>query len=129
MSTSPWDWVKTITSTKENLLETEDLKTYEPFIVNKALSYHFDCTLYANEMNKHFYLDKDMQYSFYLHGIRKMKRGFSPWIKKESIQDLDYIKAYYGYNNEKALQVLSILSKKQINYIKDRLENRGFEKQ
>lgn len=128
MSISPWDWVKSITTTKDNLLESEDIKSYEPFIVNKALTYNLDCVLYANEMNMNFFMDKDMQYSFYLNSIRKMKRKFQPWIKKESIKDLMYVKSYYGYNNEKALQVLNILSKDQINYIKERLDTIGFEK-
>lgn len=127
MSTSPWDWVKSITTTKDNLLESEDIKSYEPFIVNKALTYNLDCVLYANEMNMNFFMDKDMQYSFYLNSIRKMKRKFQPWIKKESIKDLMYVKSYYGYNNEKALQVLNILSKDQIDYIKERLDTIGFE--
>jgi hypothetical protein len=80
--------------------------------------------LFVNEMNKYHFLDKDLQYSFYLNTVRKRKR-FSPWLRKDKIEDLDYVKRYYGYSNEKALQVLKILSNEQINFIKQRLEIGG----
>jgi hypothetical protein len=126
MTVNVWDWVKSITYEKNNLLETEDKKSYEPYIVNKSLSYHLDCVLYANEINQRFYLDKDMQYSFYLNSLRKMKR-YSSWTKKETFKNIEYVKQYYGYNNEKAYQALALLSKKQIDYIIKRFEKRGFE--
>jgi hypothetical protein len=69
-------------------------------------------------------LPKDMQYSFYLNSIRKKKR-FSPWIRKDKIKDLEIIKQYYGYSNEKASQALKILNSTQINFIKERLEIGG----
>ena len=75
-------------------------------------------------MNKYHSLDKDMQYSFYLNILRKRKR-FSPWIKKEKDSDLEYVKRYYGYSNEKAAQALKILSNEQIDFIKQRLETGG----
>jgi len=71
-------------------------------------------------MNKYASLDKDMQYSFYLNSLRKRKR-FSPWLRKDKISDLDYVKRYYGYSNEKASQALKLLSKEQIEFIKQRL--------
>jgi hypothetical protein len=80
--------------------------------------------MYANEMNKNHHLDKDMQYSFYINSLRKRKR-FSPWIKKDKIEDLESVKSYYGYSNEKAYQALKILSKEQINFIKQKLEKGG----
>lgn len=127
MTVNVWDWIKSITYDKNNLLETEDKKSYEPYIVNKSLSYHLDCVLYSNEINQRFYLDKDMQYSFYLNSLRKMKR-YSPWTKKETFKNIEYIKKYYGYSNDKAYQALSLLSENQIDYIIKRFENRGFEK-
>ena len=80
--------------------------------------------MFANEMNKHSYLDKDMQYSFYLNSLRKRKR-FSPWLRKDKVTDLECIKKYYGYSNEKASQALKILTKDQINFIKQRLDVGG----
>jgi hypothetical protein len=120
------DWLNSINFNKENLIEEDStlIKEYPPFIINKCLSGHLDCVLFANEMNKYHFLDKDMQYSFYLNILRKRKR-FSPWLRKDKISDLDYVKQYYGYSNEKALQVLKILSQEQIEFIKQRLDTGG----
>jgi len=80
--------------------------------------------MFANEMNKYSFLDKDLQYSFYLNTLRKKKR-FSPWLRKEKVTDIECIKQYYGYSNEKALQALKILTPDQINFIKQRLDIGG----
>jgi hypothetical protein len=116
------DWLNSINFTKDNL--SEDIKSYPPYIVNRCLSGHIDCIMYVNEMNMNHQMDKDMQYSFYLNILRKRKR-FSPWIRKDKITDLECIKQYYGYSNEKASQALKILTKEQINFIKQRLETGG----
>jgi hypothetical protein len=119
------DWLNSINFTKENLMEDPSVKKeYAPFIINRCLSGHIDCILYTNEMNKYHFLDKDMQYSFYLNSLRKKKR-FSPWLRKDKVTDLECVKQYYGYSNEKASQALKILSKEQINFIKQRLEIGG----
>jgi hypothetical protein len=80
--------------------------------------------MYSNEMNRYPNLEKDMQYSFYLNSLRKRKR-FSPWLRKDKVQDLECVKQYYGYSNEKASQALKILTKEQINFIKQRLDVGG----
>ena len=119
------DWLNSINFTKENLMEDPSVKKdYAPFIINRCLSGHIDCILFANEMNKYHFLDKDIQYSFYLNSLRKKKR-FSPWLRKDKVTDLECVKKYYGYSNEKASQALKILSKEQINFIKQRLEIGG----
>ena len=118
-------WLNSINFSKENLMEDPSVKKeYAPFIINRCLSGHIDCVLFANEMNKHHFLDKDMQYSFYLNSLRKKKR-FSPWLRKDKVTDLECVKQYYGYSNEKASQALKILSKEQINFIKQRLDTGG----
>ena len=116
------DWLNSINFTKENL--SDSIRDYPPFIVNRCLSGHLDCVMFANEMNKYHFLDKDMQYEFYLNILRKRKR-FSPWIRKDKVTDLDCVKQYYGYSNEKASQTLKILSNEQINFIKQRLDTGG----
>jgi hypothetical protein len=116
------DWLNSINFTKEDL--SEDIKDYPPYIINRCLSSHLDCVLFANEMNMHHQLDKDMQYLFYLNSLRKKKR-FSPWLRKDKVKDLECIKQYYGYSNEKASQALKILNKEQLNFIKQRLEIGG----
>ena len=120
------DWLNSINFNKEDLTEDDEhiIKSYPPFIINKCLSGHIDTVLFANEMNRYHFLDKDMQYKFYLNTLRKRKR-FSPWIRKDKVSDLDIVKSYYGYSNEKARQVLRILSTEQINYMKQRLDTGG----
>ena len=120
------DWLNSINFTKENLMKEDETskKEYVPYIINKCLSGYIDCILYANEMNLYHSLDKDMQYSFYLNSLRKKKR-FTPWIRKDKINDLECIKKYYSYSNEKASQALKILTTEQIKFIKQRLETGG----
>ena len=120
------DWLNSINFTKKNLIQEDPSvkKDYPPFIINRFLSGHLDCVLFANEMNKYHFLDKDMQYEFYINILRKRKR-FSPWIRKDKISDIESVKSYYGYSNEKATQALKILSPEQIDFIKDKLDIGG----
>ena len=120
------DWLNSINFNKQNLIEEDPstIKDYAPYIINRCLSGNIDSILFANEMNKYSFLDKDMQYSFYLNTLRKKKR-FSPWLRKDKVTDLEIIKQYYGYSNEKASQALKILTPEQISYIKQRLDTGG----
>ena len=120
------DWLNSINFNKDNLIEEDPstIKDYPPYIINRCLSGHLDCIMYANEMNKYSFLDKDMQYSFYLNTLRKKKR-FSPWLRKDKVTDLEIIKQYSGYSNEKASHALKILTPEQINFIKQRLDTGG----
>jgi hypothetical protein len=120
------DWLNSINFNKTNLIEEDPstIKDYAPYIINRCLSGNIDSILFANEMNKYSFLDKDMQYSFYLNTLRKKKR-FSPWLRKDKVTDLEIIKQYYGYSNEKASNALKILTPEQINFIKQRLETGG----
>jgi hypothetical protein len=118
-----------ILQTKKNPFKEEhDYKDYTTFVVNRALSYHVDCILYANEMNLYPELDKDMQYLFYLNIIRGMKRKFQPWQKAEVNKDIDSIKEYFGYSNEKARDALKVLTPEQIAEIKDKTNKGGVKK-
>ena len=119
------DWLNSINFTKENLIEDpEAISSYPPYIINRCLSGHLDTVLFANEMNKYSNLDKDMQYSFFLYTLRKRKR-FSPWLKKEQIEDLDLVKKHYGYSNEKAKVAVSLLTKTQLEYIRNKHDMGG----
>ena len=120
------DWLNSINLTKKNLIDEDPSieKDYSPYIINRIYSGHLDSVMFANEMNKYSFLDKDMQYSFYLNTLRKKKR-FSPWLRKDKVTDLEIIKQYYGYSNEKASNALKILTPEQINFIKQRLETGG----
>ena len=120
------DWLNSINFNKQNLIEEDPstIKDYAPYIINRCLSGNLDCIMFANEMNKYSFLDKDMQYSFYLNTLRKRKR-FSPWLRKDKVTDLEIIKQYYGYSNEKASNALKILTPEQIKFIKQRLDTGG----
>jgi hypothetical protein len=119
------DWLNSINLTKENLMDDPStIKEYSPYVINRCLSGHIDCILFANEMNMNSHLDKDMQYYFYLNSLRKRKR-FSPWLRKDKVKDLECVKQYYGYSNDKASQALKILNKTQLDFIKQRLETGG----
>lgn len=121
--------VPSILQTKENVLRDElDEKDYKPFVVNRALSYHVDCVSYANEMNKNHHLDGKLQYQYLLNTIRPMKRKFQPWQKSSVHEDLECVKEYFGYSNEKAKEALRILSDEQITEIKKRTDKGGVRK-
>ncbi len=120
------DWLNSINHTKVNLLEEDpdSVRKYPPYIINRCMSGHIDAILFANEMNKHPNLDKDMQYSFYLNTLRKRKR-FSPWLKKEQVEDLDLVKKHYGYSNEKAKIALTLLTKSQLEFLRKKHDMGG----
>ena len=119
------DWLNSINFTKENLIEDPDaISSYPPYIINRCLSGHLDTVLFANEMNKYSNLDKDLQYSFLLYTLRKRKR-FSPWLKKEQVDDLDLVKKHYGYSNEKARIAVNLLTKTQIEHIRNKHDMGG----
>ena len=120
------DWLNSININKENLIDEDPLieKDYPPYIINRCLSEHLDCIMFVNELNKSPNLAKKLQYDFLLNSLRKRKR-FSPWLRKDQIKDLDLVKRYYGYSNEKAKQVLNILTTEQLSHIRDRLETGG----
>ena len=110
------DWLNSINMSKRNLLDEDPSAKFPAYIVNRCMSGQLDTVLFANEMNLKPNLDPKLQYSFYLNSVRKRKR-FSPWLRKDEIRDLDYVKRYYGYSNEKAKQALSILTKQQLSLI------------
>jgi hypothetical protein len=111
--------IPSILKTKKTVFETEiDYKDYNPYIVNRALSYHLDCLPYANEMNILNGLDKDIQYQYYLNSIRSMSRKFQTWQKAEVLKDLECVKKFFGYSNEKAKAALRILTSDQLDEIR-----------
>ena len=123
---SPFDYINAINFTKQNLFEDPQAnKDYNAWIVNKGLSYFPDTLLYANEMNRHYGIPKEWQFSFLLNSIAKKKR-FSKWSKKDAISEsLRLVKEYYGYSNEKAKQALSVLSDEQLAMIEQKLYKGG----
>ncbi len=107
--------------------DEQGAKKYPAYVVNRCLSSFTDTILLANEMNKNSHLPKHMQYDFLLNSVKPRKR-FSPWTRKDSIDYLDVVKEYYGYNDDKALQVLRILTKDQLDKISYNLRKGGNER-
>ena len=121
------DYLNAINHTKEKLMDTEDEqweKKYPSFIVNKCVAPFTDTILLVNEINQYPSIDKKMQFDFLLNSLRPRKR-FTPWLKAKKLDNLDYVKEFYGYNNEKAKVALTILNDEQIATIKQKLNKGG----
>ena len=121
------DYLNSINFTKKDLMKSEDkdwVKKYPAFIVNKILSGFQDTIMLVNEVNRNHFLDKDMQYWFLLNSIRSKKR-YSPFLRASKLKNIDLVKEYYGYSNEKAKTVLDILTKDQLKLIKEKLYKGG----
>jgi len=122
---SPFDYLNAINTTKKDIM-VDDIaeKSFPSFMVNRGLSYFPDTVLFANEMNVHHNIDHRLQFDFFINIIKKKKR-FSKWAKPINIENLELIKEYYGYSNEKAKSVLSLLNGEQINELKLRMYKGG----
>ena len=121
------EYLNSINLSKENLMDGDDPeweKKYSPYIINKCLAPFNDTIMLVNEMNMRHHLDKKLQYDFLLNSIRSKKR-YAPWVKANKLKDLEYVKEYYGYTDEKAKTALSILNDSQIKAIKDSLNKGG----
>jgi len=124
-SLSPFDFLNAINYTKNDII-VDDIteKQYNPFMVNRGLSYFRDTVLFANEMNKNHHLDNLLQFHFFINIVRKKKR-FSKWAKPESSDDVEVVKQYYGYSNEKARQACKLLTPDQIIQLKKKVNKGG----
>ncbi len=131
--TNPFDFTNSINQSKTDLMRgtaNDQLaeKSYSPFLTNRALSYHNDTVFYANEMNTRHFLDNLLQYDFLLNTVRPKKR-FAKWSKKDKDSDVAIVREYYGYNETKARQALTILTDDQLNVIKEILWSKSNEGQ
>lgn len=120
---NPFQYLETINNTKENLMrgsENDELaeKGYNPYLVNRGLSYFQDTISLANEMNRFHFIDKKLQYEFLLNIVRKRKR-FSKWHKKEQDQNVDIISEYYNCSQRKASDILKVLTEEQVSAIRE----------
>ena len=121
------DYLNAINYTKEPLMDTEDEqweKKYPPFIVNKCVAPFPDTIMLLNEINQLPHLDSKLQFDFLINSLRPRKR-YTPWLKAKKLENLEYVKEFYGFNNEKAKAALDILNDEQISYIKRKLYKGG----
>lgn len=122
------EFLNSINYSKKNImLDTQTEKAYAPYVVNRCLSYFPDTLLHANEMNRLSFLDKRVQYDYYLQTIRARKR-FSKWLKKEESSDIDLVKEYFGYSDKRAREALRVLTPEQIKSIKKEMNIGGTRK-
>jgi hypothetical protein len=123
---NPFDYVNSILQNKKNLIVDElTEKDYQAFLVNRTLSYHKDCIMYANEMNRRHLADKKLQYDFLLNTVRSQKRPFAKWVKSEKSDDIDAIKLYFGFSDTKAREAIILLSKDNIKNIREKIDVGG----
>ena len=122
---NPFEYLNAINHTKQNIM-VDDIteKEYNPFMVNRGLSYFHDTVLMANEMNQNAHVDNRLQFDFFINIVRKKKR-FSKWFNPEIVSDVEVVKKYYGYSNEKARQVLTLLTKEQLDLLKQKVNKGG----
>jgi purine-nucleoside phosphorylase len=122
---NPFEFINAINTTKQDIM-VDDIteKQYNSFMVNRSLSYFNDTVLMANEMNLNHHLDNRLQFDFFINIVRKRKR-FSKWLKPASLGDVEVVKAYYGYSNEKARQALTLLTNEQIDLLKKKVYKGG----
>lgn len=122
---NPFDYLNSINHTKQDIMDDDHAERgYNSFLINRSLSYFYDTVGIANLMNRYHHLDNKLQYHFLLNIIRKRKR-FSKWMKVGATDDIDVIKEYYGYSNEKARQVIALLSKEQVETIRQKVYKGG----
>ena len=122
---NPFDYLNSINHTKQDIMDDDNAERgYNSFLINRSLSYFYDTVGIANLMNRYHHLDNKLQYHFLINIIRKRKR-FSKWMKPETESDIEVVKEYYGYSNEKARQVLPLLSPEQITIIKQKVSKGG----
>ena len=120
----PFDFINSITYKKNIVMDSNNESSYIPFITNRALSQFVDCILLSNEMNMRHHIDNKLQYDYFINRIRPRKR-FKKWDKKLDNENIELIKEYYGYSNDKAIAALSILSLQQLDIIKKKLNKGG----
>lgn len=129
---TPFSFVNEINYGKKDLMRDQngdhsDLleRVYNPYITNRSLSYFHDTVIHANEMNKNHHLDSRLQNVYLINTIRKRKR-FSKWMKTTELDDMEAVKEYYGYSNDKARQVLTLLNNEQLTELKQRVYKGGY---
>jgi hypothetical protein len=126
---NPFDYLNAINDTKQNVIEDSDNpelaeKLYPPYLVNRGLSFFIDTVYLANEMNRHHHLENKMQFDFLINIVRKKKR-FSKWFKAQPDEEVEAVMDYYGYSQDKARQVVDLLTKDQITQIIERQRKGG----
>jgi len=128
MSDNPFQWVNEVTMCRDPIRGSENPdraeRDYNAFFTNRSLSYHTDAVMYVNEMNCAHSLDNQLQVDYLINSLRPRKR-FAKWAKPVKTEDLEAVREYYGINQARAQEVLSILTPDQLVELKKRIERGG----
>jgi len=123
-SISPFDFINAIHERRNIITDEWSEKQYNPYIINRGLSFGHDTIIPANEMNCRAHLDKKLQNIFLINIVQSRKR-YNKWLKKDKVENVELVQQYYGYSITKAHQVLSLLSEEQLQKIKEKLYKGG----
>ena len=122
------DVIPSILQSKKHVISSENERDYVPFVVNKALSFHYDCVLQANQMNLIPNTEKLLQYHYLLNKVRGYRRPFQKWQKLSKDDDISAVKEYFNYSNEKARDAMTVLTQDDLKKIKEYLFKGGSKK-
>jgi hypothetical protein len=125
MSDYDWCWENSILQNKK-YLEVEGYveHKYNSWRTNSTLSNYQNTIAFANEMNCNYHLDPKLQYDYLYNKVRKEKR----WFKKQKSKKEDtftLVQNYYKYNNVRTKEAMKILTKEQLDIIKQKQEKGG----
>lgn len=122
---NPFDFVKSVSYDKKDIMVDDiEEKAYQPFLINKALSYHQDAVFLVNEMNIRHSSDSRLQYLFFINTLRKRQR-FSKWHKPYESKKLETVKNAFNVSSQRAKEYLELLSEKQYRDLKESMKIGG----
>jgi hypothetical protein len=124
---NPFDILNSITYNKKRLIDESNENQYNAYQINKGLSYFVDTIFIAQEMNMNYHLDNLLQHDYLFNSVRKQKR-YAKWVKKDKDDDIEAVKIYFNYGYRKAQEACNILTKDQINYIKEKVKGLACER-
>ena len=122
---NPFEYAHDLVTKQSYDEEIPERKDYKQFLINRTLSYDNECIHHVNYLNRYPDISDKLHYDFIHKSVKKKKRSKKYWVKSKKYENLELIKSYYNYSNQKALSVLSVLSDKDIINIKDRMFKGG----
>ena len=125
-------FINSINLDKQDITDDPQLEVdYNPFFINRMLSYHLDTLLHAYRMDRYSELPKVYQYLYLLNKVKKAKR-FTKLVRKvgqsEHDDNLSKVQEYFNFNPQKARAALSILRKDQLAIINQEQKKGGVNK-
>lgn len=122
---NPFDVVNQVSTSTQNNWGEVDKKNYIPFLINRALSYHHDTIMLANEVNMRHQMPLQWQYDFYRLAIAPKKKRFAKWSKPSEDELVELISSTYQVNRQKAISIRSLLNSNDINNLRTITERGG----